>query len=159
MAEQNKLRDAKAVYNTVCRALDKRKWNYTENAEKLTVDIGVRGDDLLIELKVNVDAEKRLVLILSHMPFIVSDDKRIDVAVAVSAVNNLLVDGCFDYDIKSGHMFFRLTNSYIDSTLGEDVFQYMLSCACSTIDEYNDKFLLFAKGMIKLDQFLSDIKN
>lgn len=89
------------------------------------------------------------------MPFVVSDDKRIDVAVAVSAVNNLLVDGCFDYDIKSGHMFFRLTNSYIDSTLGEDVFQYMLSCACVMVDRYSDKFLALDKGAITIADFIT----
>ena len=52
-----------------------------------------------------------------------------------------------------------MTSSYIGSSLSRDVFDYMISCACYTIDEYNDKLLLLAKGMTTLEQFLSDVKN
>ncbi|MBR6742530.1 MAG: hypothetical protein IKM09_03700, partial [Clostridia bacterium] len=98
-------------------------------------------------------------MLISHMPFVIHEDKRLDVAIAVTALNNRLVDGCFDYDIKSGHMFFRMTNSFIDSRLDEEVFAYMLFCACKTIDDYNDKFLMLDKGMLSLEQFLSSLDN
>ena len=85
------------------------------------------------------------------------DDKRLDMAVAVSAANNLLVDGSFDYDIKQGRMFFRMTSSFRESLVGKDLFTYMLLCSCKTIDDFNDKFMMLAKGLITLEQFFETI--
>ena len=152
-----KMEKARSVFGTVCRALDNREWNYKKDEEALKIECGARGEDLPMELTINVDADRMVVLVLSHIPFIIPEDKRLDAAIAVAAVNNRLVDGCFDYDIKSGHLFFRLTNSYMDSMIGEDVFFYMVLCSCQTIDEFNDKIFMLAKGMLSMEQFLAAI--
>ncbi len=159
MAELKNLEQAKTVFATVCQALDKHEWRYKKDEEKLSIECGAQGDDLPMEITIRVDAERRLVMLLSHMPFVIQEDKRLDVAIAVSAINNLLVDGCFDYDVTTGHMFFRMTNSFIESETSAEVFSYMLFCACHTIDEYNDKFLMLAKDMLSMEQFLSAIEN
>ena len=159
MAEQKNLEQAQAAFATLCQALDKHEWHYKKNEEELTIESGAQGDDLPMEITVKIDPNRDLVLLISHIPFVIQDDKRLDVAIAVSAVNNALVDGCFDYDISSGHMFFRMTNSFLESKLSEDVFMYMLLCSCQTIDEYNDKFLMLAKGMVSIQQFLSTLAN
>lgn len=159
MAEQKYLEQAKAEFNTLCRTLDNENWKYKKKEEELTIECGARGDDLPMDLVFRVNADKRLVTLFSHLPFAIQDDKRLDLAIGISALNNVLVDGCFDYDIKSGHIFFRMTNSFVDSTLGEEVYGYMLYCACRTIDDYNDKFLMLAKGMMSMEQFLKDVMN
>lgn len=159
MAEQKKLEQAKNTFSTLCQALDKHEWYYKKNEEKLSIECGVQGDDLPMEITVKVDVDRMLMILISHMPFVIREDKRLDVAIAVSAINNALVDGCFDYDIASGNMFFRMTNSFLESKIGEDVFTYMLYCSCQTIDEYNDKLLMLAKGMISVEQFLSMLAN
>lgn len=159
MAEQKILEQAKDVFSTLCRTLDKLEWRYKKDEEKLSIDCGAQGDDLPIDITIKVYAEKMQILLISHMPFVVKEDKRIDVAVAVCAVNNALVNGCFDYDITSGHMFFRMSNCFIESTIGEDLISYILFCSCQTIDLYNDKFLMLAKGMTSVKQFLSTLNN
>ena len=153
------MEQAQSTFATLCQALDKNDWRYRKDEDALKIECGAQGDDLPMEITVSVDAEKMLVLLLSHMPFVIQEDKRLDVAIAVSAINNELVDGCFDYDIASGHMFFRMTNSFIESKLSEEVFAYMLFCSCHVIDEYNDKFLMLAKGMVSVEQFLSSLNN
>ena len=155
MAEQKNLEQARVVFGTLCRALDKNDWKYKKDEDKLSIECGVQGDDLPMDITVRVDADRRLVLLISHMPFVVREDKRLDAAIAVSAVNDRLADGSFDYDIESGHMFFRMTNSYIESEVSDEVFSYMLACSCFTIDEYNDKYLMLAKGIISIEQFLA----
>lgn len=159
MAEQNKLEEAKVAYGTLCQALDRYELHYEKNEEKLSIECDIQGDDLPMEITVNVDADRMLAILISHMPFVIQEDKRLDVAIAVSAINNALVDGCFDYDVASGHMFFRMTNSFLESKISEEVFAYMLFCSCQTIDEYNDKFLMLAKGMISIEQFLATLAN
>ena len=159
MADYKNLEQAKSVFETLCRALDKQEWHYKKDEDKLSIECGAQGDDLPMELIFKIDADRMLAMLISHMPFVFHEEKRLDVAIAVTALNNRLVDGCFDYDIKSGHMFFRMTNSFIDSRLDEEVFAYMLFCACKTIDDYNDKFLMLDKGMVSLEQFLSSLDN
>lgn len=159
MAELKNLEQAKVAFATLCQALDKHEWHYKKDDEKMSIECGAQGDDLPMELTVKVDADRMLVILISHMPFVIQEDKRIDVAIAVSAINNALVDGCFDYDVVSGHMFFRMTNSFIESKISEEVFAFMLFCSCKTIDEYNDKILMLAKGLISIEQFLSTLAN
>ncbi len=157
MADEKNIAQAKAAFSTLCQALDKHEWHYEKEEEKLSIECGAQGEDLPMKITVKVDADRRLIMLLSHLPFVIQEDKRLDVAIAVSAINNALVDGCFDYDVASGHMFFRMTNSFLESTISEEVFTYMLFCSCQTIDEYNDKFLMLAKGMISIEQFLSTL--
>lgn len=159
MAEQKDLEQAKAAFATLCQALDENQWRYKKDEENLTVECGARGDDLPMELTIKVDAGRRLVMLFSHLPFVIQEDKRLDVAVGISAINNILVDGCFDYNLTNGHIFFRMTNSILESQLSKEVFTYLLFCSCQTIDEYNDKLLMLAKGMISVEQFLSAVMN
>ena len=154
MADEN-LERAKRVFDTLCATLDEHKWHYQKNEEELTIECGVQGEDLPMEITIKVDVEKQLVLLLSHLPFIVSEDKRLDVAIATSVANNGLMDGCFDYDITDGHMFFRMTNSFIESEIGSDVFNYMLFFSFHLIDKYNDRFLMLAKGLMSLNDFIA----
>ena len=159
MAELKNLEQAKAAFATVCRMLDKEQWNYNRDDEKLSIKCGARGEDLPMDLEIKVDVERMLIMVLSPMPYVIQDDKRLDVAIAISAINNILLNGCFDYDVATGHVFFRMTNSIIGCKLGEEAMHYLLYCACQTIDEYNDKLLMLAKGILSLEKFLEDVMN
>ncbi len=155
MAEERDLQQAKTVYATLCKTLDSHEWKFNGNEEELCITCVAQGEDLPMQIKLEVDAKRHLAILVSHLPFVVPEDKRLDIAVAVSTVNYALVDGSFDYDVKTGHMFFRMTTSYLESEIGSDAFTYMLFCSCKTIDEYNDKFLMLAKNMMTLEQFIS----
>lgn len=157
MAEQEKLKLTKTTFDTLCKALEHHDWHFKKDEENLTIECGAQGDDLPMEITIVVDLERMLIILMSHLPFVMPDDKRIDAAVAVSAVNYALVDGSFDYDIKSGHMIFRMSNSFRESLVGEELFMYMILVSCHTIDEYNDKFLMLSKGMLSLEQFIEKI--
>lgn len=159
MSEEKTILAARETFMTLCKTLEDHDWHYEKEEQSLSIECGAQGDDLPMKISIKVDADRSLVILLSHMPFVIQEDKRLDAAIAVSAINNCLVDGCFDYDIASGHMFYRMTNSFLESKISEEVFSYMLFCSCHTIDEYNDKFLMLAKGMISIEQFLSSELN
>lgn len=159
MDNEMKLKQSQLVYRMFCNALDGNDWKYRKDDENLRIECGAQGDDLPMELSANFDVDKQLMMILSHLPFVIAEDKRIDIAVAISVINNMMVDGCFDYDVGTGHIFFRVTNSYWDSVMSEDVCLELLYKACQTIDEYNDKLLMIAKGMISIEQFLQSVNN
>ncbi len=159
MSEVQSLEQAKRVFDTLCRTLDKNEWKYKRFDDRLAIECSARGDDLPMDFTITVDTKRNLVMLLSLLPYTIQDDHRIDVAVAVSAINNMLVDGSFDYNVATGELFFRMTNSFFDSELSGSVFEYMLFGACHMIDEYNDKLLMLAKGMLSIEKFLETLSN
>ena len=154
MAEEMNMQKAKEVFDTLVNMLDTRDWKYEKHEDKLLIKSGVKGDDLPIEFIVVVKPRNEVVQFISALPFNMPEDKRVDGAIAVCVANYGLVDGSFDYDLRDGEIIFRLTSSYRESKLGEDLFEYMIMCAASTVDQYNDKFFMIAKGMMSIEQFL-----
>ena len=155
----NELNQKKAeqTYRLFCNALDNNDWCYRSDDQKLRIECGAKGEDLPIELNIHFDVEKQLIMILSKLPFDIAEDKRVDAVVAICAINNALVDGCFDYDINTGTVFFRITNSFLDSFMSKEVCMTLLYKVCKMVDDYNDKLLMLAKGMLTIEQFLKSI--
>ncbi len=153
---EEKLNQAKKNFKILCSALEDQDWTYQKDEDNLRINCGARGDDLPMDIIVEIDAERQLSVLLSHLPFVVAEDKRVNVAVAISVINYQLVDGSFDFDINDGHLFFRMTSSFIESDLDKEVFAYMLMCSCVTIDMYNDKLFMIAKGMLSVEDFIKD---
>ena len=112
MAEEKEIMQAKAVYDTLCNMLTENKWHYDEDEDNFVITCGAQGEDLPIKLTIRVDPERLLVSIISPMPFTVPEDKRIDMALAVSIANYGLVDGSFDYSFANGNIYFRMTSSF-----------------------------------------------
>lgn len=158
MSEEKDLKQAQAVFNALCERLDEHDWHYDKYEDDLTIKCGAQGDDLPIQLLIEVDKQRQIVSLLSQMPFAIPENRRAALAVAVSAANSSIIDGSFDYDFLSGRIIFRLTSSYRESLIGKELFTYMLSCACYTIDEYNDKFLMVAKKEMSAEEILNFIK-
>ena len=154
---EKEIKKAKAVFATLCEMLDERDWHYQKDEERLTVSCGAQGEDLPIELRIEVDIKRRLIVLLSQMPFVVGEKRRAAMAVAVSKANDGTVDGNFDYDYLGGRIVFRMTSSYLESLIGKELFNYMLMCACVTVDRYNDKFLMVAKNEMTFEEILDFI--
>lgn len=154
MARELNMERANRIFNALVQSLDKNGWNYDKHEENLLIKSAIKGEDLPIEFIVVVRPKQEVVQFLSRLPFVVPEDKRVDCALAICIANNGLVDGSFDYNLTDGEITFRLTSSYRDSILGAELFEYMIMCSASTIDNYNDKFFMLGKGMITIEQFI-----
>jgi len=157
MQDEKNIRQAKAAYATLLEMLDERGWHYDRDDDSFTISCSARGDDLPIDVRIQVDPDRLLVVLLSQLPFTVPEDKRVDLSLAVSAVNYAIVDGSFDYNFKNGILLFRMTSSYRESLIGKDLFEYMLYVACHTVDDYNDKFLMMIKDKMTLQDLIKFI--
>ncbi len=158
MTEEELLKQARTVYKTLCEMLEEREWHYEKDDEALNINCGAQGDDLPMDILIEVDKERQLITLLSQMPYSIPENRRTEIAVAVCQANNGMVDGSFDYDCLSGDIIFRITSSYRESLIGKELLAYMLMCACYTIDEYNDKFLIVAKNSMTYDEIVGFIK-
>ena len=153
MAEQNR-EQATRTFETLCAALDGENWNYRRDDENLRVEYTVSGEDLPMSFLFSVDAEHTLVRLVSPMPLTVKEDKRLETTVAVSMINDKLVNGCFDFNILTGELSFRICNSFCVSVLGAEVFLYMLAVSIHTVDQFNDMLFMLATGVISMEKFM-----
>ncbi len=156
MADNKQLMYAREAYNTLCRSLDNIGWTYKRMDDELKIMFGVGGDDIPMNLLIIIDADRQLVRLLSLLPFQMNQDKRVEGAVATCIINYLLADGSFDFDLDEGHIMFRLTASFRESLLGEELFKYMVSISCFTIDKYNDQLSDLNDGKITLEDFIKN---
>lgn len=151
-----KMERAKKAYATLCEALDARNWKYEKVEDDLLVHFSVNGDDLPIQYIIFIDAERQLVRLLSHMPFDMAEDKRIDGAIATCHATYGLRDGSFDYDLSDGKIVYRMTSAFLDNEVPVSVIQYMIDFTGAVVDKYNDKFFALNKGFLTIEKFLED---
>ena len=155
MADQMNILLAEKVYKTLCETIDNMNWHYEKVEERMLIHLEVNGDDLPMSFIIFVDAERQLVRVMSSMPFNMSEEKRLDGAIAVCVASFGMVDGNFIYDMSDGSILFKMTASFMDSIISEPLLKYMISCSCATVDAYNDKFFALNKGVISINDFIA----
>ena len=154
MADDKQMKEARLVYETMCNALEEREWKFKKFDSDFTISLGVRGDDLPMDVVMMVRADAQVISLFSPLPFKIAEDKRVEAGLAVCVANYGLVNGSFDYDISDGEIRFRVCSSFRESLIGGELFNYMLHIAINTIDKYNDRFLMISKGIIDLQKFV-----
>ena len=156
MYEDRKLESAKQVYQLMCKAIENMGLKFGKEEDKLNVHFGVAGEDIAMHFVLMVDIKRQLICLMSPMPFKIGESKRVDGAIATCAASFGMVDGSFDYDISNGSIVFRMTASFVDSSIGEGLFKYMIQCACAMVDKYNGMFLALDKGLIDVEKFINN---
>ena len=155
-ANAQQIQAAEKVYNSIRSMLDGINFRYEANQkdEDYIITCTVNGDDIPMKMFILVRTERQSVSLLSPMPFNTPEDKRVEMAMAINIANYGIIDGSFDYGLNDGEIRFRMTASYIESLLGEELFKYMLFVSAHTVDAYNDRFFAVAKGTMTLEQFI-----
>lgn len=159
MEKEKKIKNAKQAYETLCAALDGMGWKYKRDDEKLLVRFGATGNDLSTSFIIMADIERQLIRLMGVLPFEMNEDKRVEGSIATNFANYKFADGSFDYNIGDGRIAFRMTATFYDSLIGTELCQYMIQCACHTIDKYNDQFLAISEGKLELADFIAKNSN
>lgn len=157
MANENNARAAREVYDTLCNTLDSMEWHFSRDDEKLRVAFGVSGDDIPMQFVIAIDVDRQLVRLISFLPFQFTDDRRVDGSIATNQINYTLAEGCFDFNLADGQVIFRITTSFRESLVGDEMLRHMISVACFTVDRYNDKLKALCDGDITIKDFLEEM--
>ena len=152
---EEKVIQARKAYEAICRYMDSHNWKYAKDDEKLRINFRISGEDLAVDIAIDVDAERELIRAISILPFNMCEDKRVEGALALTAINYKLENGSFDYDLSTGLVVFRLASCYSGMEISDELIQYMIGVTYATVNEYNDKLLWLDKDMLKLENFLS----
>lgn len=157
MDDAKKLQQAQKVYETCLKMFDNRNWHYKKDDSDLTIECKVSGDDLPMDIDFRIVPGLMVIQVLSQLPFRFKEEMRVEGAVATQLINYKLIDGSFDYNLETGSVIFRLTSSFRDSLISEELIAYMLDITAITVDDYNDKLFAFSAGMTDLEGFINAI--
>ena len=156
--EKNAVQQAKTVYGTLCKMLTDKGLKFKSFDEDLTVTFGFKGEDIPVEIIANIDPERLLITMFSQLPFTVPENKRADVALAISMVNCSIVDGSFGFDYNKGTVVFKITSRFNESLIGKSLLEYMMVICYHTVERFNDKFFLIANGKMSLEELQQFIR-
>lgn len=156
MADEKKAKKALEVSNTLCKMLDAKnfKYNKENNGDNIVLRFGVRGDDIPMRFVLIIDTERQLVRLLSSIPVQFSGDKILDGAMVTNHLNYRIADGSFDFNPRDGKVYFRMTTSFRESTISPELLDYMMGCACYTVDKYNDQLVAVSMGKMSVTEFI-----
>ncbi len=154
MIDEDMMKQARRVFKTACSVFDEKNFAYEKDEDELSISCTMKGDDLPVNINIQIQPRSYSVVVYSAMPYRILPDAKEKIAVAVSVVNWDLPDGNFDYDYKDESIMFRTSLCYKDSLISKEAFDYMIQIVCLSADEYNDKFLLIAKSDMTLDQIV-----
>ena len=154
MADAKLMKRAQKVYNTLCLALDSLHWSYTRHENDLVVTLGVSGDDIPMGFVIAVDAERQLIRCLSQLNVKFNKNNAPIGNIACCHFTFKLNDGSFDYDYKENTVTFRITASFLDSLISEELILYLIATACNTVDDYNHHFDALANDKMTLEELL-----
>ena len=132
-------------YIMLCNTLERNDISFESNDKELCVKCGISGRDIEQNFLFSINPSKMLITLFSPIPVNISEGNTTDIAIAVCIINNKLPDGCFCIDTNEGFIYFKMTTSFYESNVSERVFEYMLSSAADSIDEYYPKIQKLAE--------------
>ena len=149
---------AKEAYDTVCRYFDNRKWTYEKKEEDLLASVLLKGDDIPVNVVFNVFAEREILCVSSPLAMEIKEDKVGEFTFVLALLSNAIYNGWYAYDMEHGAITFRAAAPFMGSTVSEDMVNYMLNIAYSTVNAHNDLLLALNNGMITVEQFFEALQ-
>ena len=157
MPTDKEIKLANLVFDTLCKNLERNQVSY-DKQDELSVSFTFTGDDIPVRFIFEVDAERQIVCLYSPFPFKMNEENIAVAAIATSAINYILQDGCFLLNINTGGLTYRMVTSFSESLVGSELFSYMIGRSFSIIEKYNDKFLFIKKGVLSIEDFIKGLK-
>lgn len=155
--DKNEKRAAAAEFDAICAALDSRGWSYEKDKDTFSVAFTSNGTEMPLSIALKVNPELMTVSVYVIPPLETPEGKEEDFAVATALINDGIVHGNFDYDKKERRMIFRMSTSYRDSTLDNDVYFYLIGAAFSTVDSVAPTIKALCDGKLTVEQIITAI--
>lgn len=145
---------ADAVYSCYCAYLDGKGLTYKRDDAERTILLKMTGDDFPITLLLRVEEENERTFVFGKLPFDLAREKRVDLIMATTYVNQVLAVGTYCVDgesvsYESNEIYAGLhgfSPAYAERVIGG---------ALSAIDAFNDKLFAVNKGLMTVKEFAS----
>ncbi len=158
MAEVELKKRTKEAYESILSMFDEMDFHYElqgdDDVEYKVIHFTVSGEDIPMEIYIDMDEECQIMSLISPMPVHFNESNITDAYVLVGKINSMLKFGSFKVD-SDGDVIFQFTHFFIDSLISKEAWQFMIHLCFYVIDEYNDKLLMFSKGLCDMDTVLA----
>lgn len=150
--DEKTLQDARAQFGILKKLLDEMDVTYHTDEEDLILNI----PELMLTFALL--PQTYTMVLLSDKLLTANGDKRIDMALAVCAINRRFFRlGGFDYNIQNGVLRFRVAQHYHGSSLSESSINYMLASAAVGIKDHLDKLRQICDGTLSLQELYQEV--
>ena len=125
----------KNICDLVCSAIAKSGAKYDVMSYDDSYDIFFNdyvGEDF-INLHFEIVGNPKIVVLTSKLPL---GCKKIDMSMATSVINDYLINGSFDFDIKEGSITYRIVTCWVEEMKERTPFEYLISKAKEDIKVY-----------------------
>lgn len=157
MADNKLIARADEVYDILVSELDSREWHYDEDREKRTIRFSVSGKQMAVAYDFKIDADRQLILLNSLLPFDIKEGKSGDFMLAVCRTNYSLPDGRFRLYLENDAVSFDMTCSYIESLIGEELFEYLINYTLFIVDRYGPRLKDLNDDVIDVQKYIDTI--
>ncbi len=157
MTESQKNNQARMTLAAVENALRSYGWNYRPwNSEySLVTQGGLECDGWECDIGIRVRANQQALTMIFQPPIPdILKNKPVEAAVAVCAANASIPDGCFNFDVEEGRLYFRVAHWYGDCAPGPKLIESMLSTGLNTVSHYMEDFRNIANGRLAAMDFV-----
>ncbi len=124
-------------YMLLCRTLERNDISFRRSDRGLNVRCSISGQGRELVFLFVIDPEKMLVSLYSPVLDIDRGKKPGDIALQICMINNSLSNGSFCIDRDCSSIYFKMTTSFYETNLSGEIFEYMLSQAADTVEEYH----------------------
>ncbi|MCM1439108.1 MAG: YbjN domain-containing protein [Roseburia sp.] len=144
---------AEKTYKNLLEAVKDNNWTCERHDDELKINYGVNGDFMHMNFRILVDKDTDTVRLFSYLPVQFDESKRTQGALVTSAANYSLSDGRFEYDVKDGSVFFKMTASYRMSIISVEALVYMLNYSAWAVDKFQSDFAKVNGGSLSVSEF------
>jgi len=128
-----------SAYRSLCRVLERNDIFHECDEKNLCVRCRVNGKETDFKFGFLIEPSKMLVTLYVLMDIDLSMVSLSDTAFALCVINDGLSDGHFGFDKNGMGVYFKITASFYNSCTDESTFEYLLSTAAESADEYYSK--------------------
>jgi len=148
------IKKAQKIFTMLKETMDRDDWKYKASDDEFILVSGCTGEDFPITFIFKVDTNRECLTFRTTAITTFDDDNFLNGALAVCVANHGMVFGHFDYDVSDNSVYYTMANSIVGTDFNEEFFLRMLHTAVSTVDTYNDRFIMLAKGLIDIHKFI-----
>ncbi|MGI6357702.1 MAG: YbjN domain-containing protein [Bacillota bacterium] len=124
------------ILETVCEYLDNERWSYHADRERSLVFFDVAGEKGTMSCAIVVDEGLRCLTFLIQLGVTVPGIKRLRMSDFITRVNYALLLGCFELNVDSGDMRFRVSLPLADAELSRQQLRDIIATGIYTVDRY-----------------------
>jgi hypothetical protein len=125
------------MFTEITHYFDKKGWKYQLEAEQTRIIFGIQANHANIDCIADVREDKKQFIFLSICNYNPFPDKYDDVVEFITRANYGLVNGCFEFDFKSGTIRFKTTLLYEkENGIPESILDKYILTNLFTMDHY-----------------------